>query len=90
MSELRQESRSVLTLIPLDDYGLGCGALLAIAMSFLSNFLAPFDFSSSARQVAEALISGCMLHSNNTRNLNQNIDKGGTTARCWRHPSRLE
>jgi hypothetical protein len=78
-------------LLPLDDYGLSCRALLAIAISILSDFIfsARFDFSSSVRQVADALVSGGMLHSDNTRNLNQ-TDKGGTRARCWNHPSHSE
>ncbi len=77
--------------VSLDESGIGCGALLAIAMSFLSNFsLTPFDLSSSARQAAGALINCFMLHSNNTCNLDQKIDKGGTRSRCWNHPSRLE
>jgi hypothetical protein len=60
-------------------------------MTFLSNFsLTPFDLSSPARQAAGVLINCFMLHSNNTRNLDQKIDKGGTRARWWNHPSNLE
>lgn len=91
------------TMTQCGDPGIGSGALLAITMSFLSNFSLTPDFRRlRARWRMQSPTTSwldlhrlierhcCMLHSNNTRNLDQKIDNGGTRARCWNRPSRLE